>query len=170
MFSKKKRARNRKISAKFQGLSKKKGLHKFSAMFLAFSKMKLKQSWPCPIFNDSKDSAVLGWGQNIFKNLLASRPRIEAYLWGQRHGLQKVSLRPRTSSRTPPLNNVDMLVQVEYFEQRQLESVRNESFTNRKIRKKTVEIKKTRLIGTTDECVTCFYFYVSIKQLRSKKF
>ena len=36
--------------------------------------------------------------------------------------------------------------------------------------KKTVEIIKKRLIGTTDDGVTCFYFHVAILQETRKKF
>ena len=49
-----------------------------------------KCSWPWPIFNKSKNSAVLGREQGIFGDLEASRSRT----WPSR---------PRTSWRTPPL-------------------------------------------------------------------
>ena len=51
-----------------------------------------KCSWSWPIFNKSKNSAVLGRGQGIFGDLEASRSRT----W---------PLRPRTFSRTPPLTS-----------------------------------------------------------------
>ena len=58
----------------FRRFSKKKGLRTENCKFFVKFQTKKKRSWPWPIFNKSKNSAVLGRGQDIFEDLEASRP------------------------------------------------------------------------------------------------